>query len=152
MVRAEIFIEKPIEEVWQFIEMEFAKVFKCSPKQLLDKSIETKTHTFSGHEIAIKQRISKLEPNVRLEMESENTKDFVVTGYELTADSEGTFLATYEEGEGKESKIRSLNYKFMALPFLKNGSKKRLMRRLESMKYLIEGSGVENIEEGEIEL
>ena len=33
MLKEEIFIQKPIDEVWDFIVFEYAKSFKCSPSQ-----------------------------------------------------------------------------------------------------------------------
>lgn len=147
MLQAQIWIDKPIEEVWHFIELEFAKVFKCSPSKLLNQEIKSTARNFNGQEISIEQRVTVLEPNHLITIESINSKDRVFTSYELIKDEEGgTYLSTTEDGEGVTSKARSLNYKLMSLPIISRGSKKRLYKRLETMKYIIEG-GLEETEE-----
>ncbi|NLW15056.1 MAG: hypothetical protein GX038_02185 [Erysipelothrix sp.] len=150
MLKEEIFIEKPIEEVWEYIVLEYAKSFKCSPSQLKDKVLETKAKTFNNQEVSITQTVVALEEGVKIEVASENSKDYVVTGYELSADEDGTFLSTYEEGKGQNSTLRTLNYKLWTLPFLKKSSVRRLRQRLESIKGILEGTfevETENTEE-----
>lgn len=139
MLQAQIFIEKPVEEVWRFIELEFAKVFKCSPSKLLNQEIKSTARNFNGQEISIEQKVTVFEPNTKITIESINSKDRVFTSYELIADADGTFLSTTEDGHGVSSKARSLNYKLMSLPIISRGSRKRLLKRLETMKYIIEG-------------
>ncbi len=140
MLKEEIFIQKPIQEVWDYVVLEYAKSFKCSPSQLKDKEIESVAKTFNNQEVKIKQSVVTFEENTKIEVVSENAKDKVITGYTLTPDEDGTFLATYEQGEGKNSFFRSMNYKLWTLPILRNSSKKRLRHRLETIKGLIEGT------------
>lgn len=148
MLKEEIFIQKPIQEVWDFVVLEYAKSFKCSPSQLMGKEISTVTKNFSNQEFKITQRVSVFEDKQKIEVISENAKDKVITGYELTEDDDGTFLSTYEFGEGKDSILRSWNYKLWSLPLLRNSSKKRLRNRLETIKGLIEGTlDLEELEE-----
>lgn len=145
MIKEQIWIDKPLEDVWSFIEKEFAKAFKCSPSKLLNATTSVKTKTFSGHETTLKQTVSELQSLSRLVIVSENSKDRVFTGYEVVSDDEGgTFVTLYEQGEGIEKKSRSWNYTLMTLPIINRGSKKRLRRRLESIKYILEGNGDNN--------
>lgn len=139
MLKDEVFIEKPINEVWDYIVLEYAKSFKCSPSQLKEKEIESVARTFNNQEVKIRQKVITLEENKKIEVISENKKDKVTTGYELTEDVDGTYLSTYEMGEGKEGFLRSLNYKLWTLPILRNSSKKRLRHRLETIKAILEG-------------
>lgn len=140
MLKEEIFIQKPIQEVWDFVVLEYAKSFKCSPSQLLGKETKTVTKNFSNQEFKITQTVTVLDDLQKVEVVSESTKDKVTTGYELTDDEDGTFLSTYEFGEGKDSFLRSWNYKLWSMPLLRNSSKKRLRNRLETIKGLIEGT------------
>lgn len=145
MIKEQIWIGKTQEQVWSFIEMEFAKAFKCSPSKLLNSTTTTKTRTFSGHETSLKQVVSEHVPMERLVIVSQSSKDKVITGYELVSDGEkGTFVTLFEDGEGIEKKTRTWNYKLMTLPIINRGSKKRLRSRLESIKYILEGSGEED--------
>lgn len=141
MLKEEIFIAKPITDVWEFIITEYAKSFKCSPSQLMGKEMETTVPSFRNREIQIKQTVQALEVNKRIEVISENSRDLVTTGYELTEDKDGTFLMTYEKGQGKESMFRTWNYKLWTFPILRNSSLKRLRHRLEMIKSTIESKG-----------
>jgi|SRR5690554_2550155 len=141
MLKEEIFIAKPITDVWEFIINEYAKSFKCSPSQLMGKEMETTVPSFRNREIQIKQTVQALEVNKRIEVISENSRDLVTTGYELTEDKDGTFLMTYEKGQGKESMFRTWNYKLWTFPILRNSSLKRLRHRLEMIKSTIESKG-----------
>lgn len=138
MLKEEIFIAKPITDVWEFIVNEYAKSFKCSPSQLMGKEMETTVPSFGNREIKIKQTVQALEKNKRIEVVSENSRDLVTTGYELTADEDGTFLMTYEKGQGKDSVFRTWNYKLWTFPILRNSSLKRLRHRLDMIKDTIE--------------
>ncbi len=149
MLKEEIFIEKPVEEVWDYIVLEYAKSFKCSPSQLKDKVLETTAKTFNNKEVKISQKVVQFEENKLIEVLSENSRDKVTTGYSLTEDPDGTFLATYEIGEGQDGFLRSLNYKLWTLPFLRKSTVKRLRVRLETIKGLIEGTF--DLEQEEIE-
>ncbi len=140
MLKDEIFIAKPVEEVWDYIVLEYAKSFKCSPSQLSDKVLETTAKTFNNKEVKITQKVSILKENETIEVISENSKDKVATGYTLSSDPDGTFLGTYEKGEGQDSFLRTLNYKLWSLPILKKSSARRLRARLETIKGLIEGT------------
>lgn len=143
MIKEQIWIEKSQQEVWKFIEMEFAKAFKCSPSKLIEATTTVKTQTFTGKQTTLKQSISEVIANEKLVLVSENAKDRVETSYSLQSDEQekGTFLTLTEDGKGVEKKLRSWNYALMALPLLNRGSKKRLRRRLESIKYLLESNG-----------
>ncbi len=142
MIKEQIWIDKSQADVWGFIEKEFAKAFKCSPSKLMNATTTTKTRTFSGHETTLKQIVTEHEPMTRLVIVSENSKDRVITGYEVESDQEvGTFVTLFEDGEGIEKKSRSWNYKLMTLPIINRGSKKRLRKRLESIKYILESNG-----------
>lgn len=68
MLKDEVFIEKPVEEVWDFIVLEYAKSFKCSPSQLKDKTLETTAKTFNNQEVKISQRVVIFEENSKIEV------------------------------------------------------------------------------------
>ncbi|WP_166083058.1 hypothetical protein [Erysipelothrix anatis] len=141
MIKETIYIEKPIEEVWNFIELEFAKVFKTSPSKLLGKTIEAETMNFTGKVIAIRQEVTIQEKPHRLIIQSESGRDLVETEYILETDEAGTgtYLTASESGKGKKSTLRSLNYSLMSLPILRGSAKKKVRARIEGIKILVEG-------------
>lgn len=139
MIKETIYIEKPIDEVWNFVEMEFAKVFKTSPSKLIGKTITVETMNFTGKMFNIEQSITTQEKNKELILRSESGKDIVLCHYQFDADGEnGTYLTSFEDGEGKSSKLRTWNYTLMTLPILRGSSKKKLRRRLEGIKMMLE--------------
>lgn len=143
MLKEEIFIQKPIDEVWDFIVLEYAKSFKCSPSQLKGKTTESVARTFTNKEFKITQTVTEVIDKERIEVVSENNRDRVLTGYSLIEDEDGTFLTTYEKGEGKESRLRTWNYKLWSMPLLRRSTVKRLRQRVESIKYILEEEKVE---------
>ena len=68
MLKEEIFIEKPITDVWEFVITEYAKTFKCSPSQLEGKEVEATANSFSGKPVKIKQTVQIIEVNKRIEV------------------------------------------------------------------------------------
>lgn len=143
MLKETIFIEKPINEVWYFIEMEFAKAFKCSPKALLGKTTTVDSMNFTGKSITVSQVVTIHDNQSHFAFTSENSKDRVESHYVLEADPEGTYLTTYEIGTGVQSKMRTLNYQLFTLPILRGSTKKKLRRRLEGLKTMIESEEIE---------
>lgn len=145
MIKEQIWIEKPIEEVWAFVEKEFAKAFKCSPSKLTEATTTVKTKSFTGSEVVLNQSVTQLVRLEKITIQSVNGDDCVSSGYEFEADGEtGTFLSLFETGTNLSKKSKSLNYTIMSLPILNRGSKKRLRRRLESIKSLLESTGEQN--------
>lgn len=143
MVKETIFIEKPINEVWDFIELEFAKAFKCSPQALLGKTTTIDSMNFTGKTIKVNQEVIIHDKESHFAFVSLNSKDRVESHYEFSADPEGTYLTTYEIGSGVESKLRTWNYTLFTLPILRGSTKKKLRRRLEGLKSMMEGESVE---------
>lgn len=143
MLKETIFIEKPINEVWDFIEMEFAKAFKCSPQALLGKTTTADSMNFTGKPIKVNQVVTIHDKESHFAFTSENSKDRVESHYEFEADPEGTYLTTYEIGSGVQSKMRTWNYQLFTLPILRGSTKKKLRRRLEGLKAMIESEDVE---------
>lgn len=142
MIKETVFINKPLDEVWDFVEMEFAKAFKCSPKALLGKKTEIDSMNFTGKTIRVKQEVIIHDEKAHFAFVSENAKDRVESHYEFEADPEGTYLTTYEVGQGVDSKLRTWNYTLFTLPILNRSTKKKLRARLEGLKIMIEGDQV----------
>lgn len=138
MIKESIFINKPINEVWDFIEMEFAKAFKCSPQALLGKTTNAESMNYTGKSFKVHQVVTIHDKESHFAFTSENSKDLVESHYEFEADPEGTYLTTYEIGTGVDSKLRTLNYQLFSLPILRGSTKKKLRRRLEGLRAMIE--------------
>ena len=128
-----IWIDREVEEVWDFVELEFAKIFKCSPKKLSEKTLTIKR---GNKEIC--QSIKVQDKPHRLVLVSEDDSDLVETHYTFIEDNEGSFVSLYELGKGKKNVLRTLYYKAQNLPILKSKRKKKLRDRLYSIKYLME--------------
>ena len=147
MIKETVYIEKPLEEVWDYVHMEFAKSFKCSPSQLEGKEIKSKARTMNG-EIEIIQTATKVIPNELIEVVSIGGNTISTKIYEFVGDDEGTYLTTGEKGEGKDSFIKTMNYKILSLPILRNSTKKKMRQGLAYIKADLEGT-LEEILEGE---
>ena len=128
-----IYINKDIETVWDFVELEFAKVFKCSPKKLKGKQITVKR---KGKDLT--QTIIIHNKPHHLALLSEDDYDHVETHYQMLADEDGCFLTLHEFGKGKNNLLKTLFYKSQKLPIIHSRRKKQQRQRLESLKYLIE--------------
>ncbi|CAM3670383.1 hypothetical protein ERUR111494_06225 [Erysipelothrix urinaevulpis] len=129
-----VWINKSVDEVWDFVELEFAKVFKCSPKKLHEKTLKIK---HGGKEVI--QSIPVQERPNHLVLLSEDQDNVVETHYKFIADdNDGSFLEIYEEGKGKNSTGKTIMYKVLDLPLLRTKKRKRLRQRIESIKYFIE--------------
>jgi hypothetical protein len=139
MIKETVLIEKPLNEVWDFLIMELAKNFKCSPSQLEKKVLETKAESFRG-KVTIKQTVSEIRPMEFIEIISENEDTLARKIYELVEDDLGTHLTSGEDGEGKNSILRTWNYKLMSFPVLRNASKKKLRYGLLYIKDTLEGN------------
>lgn len=133
-----IWINKGQEEVWSFVVLEFAKAFKCSPRQL-----KTKKMVYKQGPKTITQSIPIQEKPHKLVLLSEDKNDQVETHYEFSKEDEGSFLSIYEVGKGKNSIFKTLYYKAQSLPLIRSRRSKRLRQRLESIKYLMEGEEFE---------
>ena len=139
MIRERIFIEKPISEVWDYVVLELAKSFKCSPSQLKGKEVKSTTQNF-GSSVEITQTVTELEPQEYVEIVSESSKTRAVKIYEFEADEDGTYLVTGEKGEGINSIFRTWNFRLLELPVLRNSTKKKLRFSLEYIKASLEGT------------
>lgn len=129
-----VWINKDIETVWDFVELEFAKAFKCSPKKLQEKELKLK---HGSKEII--QSIPVQDRPDHLVLLSEDDTDIVETHYKFYPDEiEGSYIEMYEIGKGKKSVFKTLFYKILDLPLLRTKKRKRLRTRLESIKYFLE--------------
>lgn len=148
MIKETVLIEKPINEVWDYIVMELAKSFHCSPSQLEGKVVETTAESFRG-KVTIKQSVSIVRPMEYIEIISENDDTLARKIYEFVEDEFGTHLTSGEAGEGKKSILRTWNYKLLSFPILRNSSKKKLRYGLMYIKDALEGNL--DVKEGENE-
>lgn len=133
-----IWINKNREAVWDFVVLEFAKAFKCSPRQLIKKEI-----VITRKSKKITQTVPIQDKPEKLVLVSEDEKERVETHYEFTEDEDGSFLSVYEVGRGKNNMFRTLFYKAQSLPILRSRRKKRTRQRLESIKYFMEQEELE---------
>lgn len=138
MIKDTIYINRPVEDVWKFIVEQFAFAFECSVDDLQNKKVNTETLNFTGKSTIVNQEITEVKPMEKLIMISENSKDIITSSYCVERDDQGTFLSMSEEGVGKKSKLRSLNFSVFTLPILRRGSKKKIRRKLETMKQMLE--------------
>lgn len=128
-----IWISKDVETVWDFIEMEFAKVFKCSPNKLKNQTMTVKQGKKKIH-----QKIIVHDRQSHLALLSEDKTNHVETHYKFYPEKEGSFLEMYEIGKGKNNPLVTFYYKITSLPLLRYRKKKRYRLRLESFKQTIE--------------
>ncbi|CAM3638355.1 hypothetical protein ERUR111494_04490 [Erysipelothrix urinaevulpis] len=138
MIKDTIYINRPVEEVWTFIVEQFALAFDCNIDDLEHQQVIADTINFTGKTTTVHQEITELKSMEKLVMKSENSKDIITSSYHVERDDEGTFLSVSEEGVGKDSKLRSLNFSVFTLPILRRGSKKKIRRKLETMKQMLE--------------
>ncbi|MDE8052118.1 hypothetical protein PT073_07375 [Erysipelothrix rhusiopathiae] len=130
MLKETVFIEAPLEEAWDRFELEFAKLFKCSPKKMLHREMKAKVKTMNGREIELKQRVIIHDRYKHFAFISENPKENVTTHYEFFQDKDGTFISSYDEKSKGEMVYR--------LPFVKQKVRKQLKGRLQQIKFMIE--------------
>lgn len=135
MLKDTVFIEKPRDEVWDFIVMEFAKAFKTSPSKIQEKTHKVKA---GKNRVDAQQRITVLEKPTLLKMETFSPRDIVTLTYELHDDEDGCFVTLIEEGKGNKNPIRTLAYSVRTLPLFRGRKKQVLRARLEAMKNIIE--------------
>lgn len=128
-----IWINRDIGTVWNFVELEFAKSFKCSPKKLINKK-----NVIKRGKKEITQSIIIQDKPHHLAILSEDKTDHVETHYEFLEDDEGSFLSLREFGKGKNSVFKTLYYKAQTLPIIRSKRKRQQRQRLESIKYLLE--------------
>lgn len=145
MIQDTIYIDQPVETVWNFVETEFAKVFQCNPKQLLGKKTQRETVLFSGKTVTLVQEVISQKQKEEFSYTSEHSKDIVTTVYRLESYETGTLLSLEEKGQGSKSKLRTANFTMFSLPILNRRVKKKIARQLEGIKSLIENEEDEEV-------
>lgn len=140
MIQEEVYIQRPLVEVWDFVVLEFAKVFKCSPSKIEGKSTITSAKTTGGTERKVTQTIKEVVLHEKIVLITKSDQDYVEMVYLFRADETGVFLSSYEIGTGEGSLFQKVGYKLMQLPVLRNSTKKRLRSRLLTIKGILEGT------------
>ncbi|CAM2731388.1 hypothetical protein [Erysipelothrix tonsillarum] len=130
MLKETVFIEAPLDKTWERVELEFAKIFKCSPKKMLHREMKTKIKSISGRELEIKQRVIIHDRYKHFAFVSENPKEHVTTHYEFFEDKDGTYITSYDEKEKG-----GFMYK---MPFVRQKVKRQLKGRLQQIKSMVE--------------
>lgn len=137
MIKGSIIINKPIEEVYKSVEMQFAKTFKTSPSKLPGATVKSKTQ-LTKKPIDIVQKMVNVVPQELMSFETENEADIVTTTYYFTDLDEVTRVSLTEQARGVKSKARTVIYGIMSLPVLNMGSKRKVNQRLQGLKAFIE--------------
>lgn len=140
MIQEEVYIQRPLIDVWDFVVLEFAKVFKCSPSKIEGRSTTTYAKTTSGAERKVIQTIKEVVLHEKIVLITKSDHDYVEMVYLFKDDENGVFLSSYEIGKGQGSFFQKIGYKLMQLPILRNSTKKRLRSRLLTIKGILEGT------------
>lgn len=138
-MQAQVIVEKSPEQVWDFLIEQLGSSYG-GKEQLEGKETSLETWNFLSQKIQVKQRVSKLIPNSKIQLETTSSHDIVNTTFELIQNAEHTILVLQEEAQGSSKQYRIWNYKLMSLPILRRGTIKKLNDRLNRIKMMIERS------------
>ncbi len=142
MVSASIMVCKDVKTVWQKIETEFCKAFKCNIDNLINKRITHKTTSYTGSPIEVNQEVIEYNPGESIAINSEKGDDVVTSRYLVeTVTDTATRVTLTITSENRKSVLKHWNFKLMSLPVLKSGTKRRIRLQLNGLKTIIENEG-----------
>lgn len=132
-----ILIYKNIHEVYGAVEDSLRKALKLKGPLLDQESIY---HMLSlKGERKVRQVITEVEENKLLSFVSYLGQDQVKTTYSFRDKGDGFTYVQLKEEATSDSLIRKYNYLLFSLPVLSSGAKKKLQKKLESLKQMLEG-------------
>ena len=132
-----ILIYKNIHEVYGAVEDSLRKALKLKGP-LLDKESIYHMPSLKG-ERKVRQVITEVEENRLLSFVSYLGQDQVKTTYSFRDKGNGFTYVQLKEEATSDSLIRKYNYLLFSLPVLSSGAKKKLQKKLESLKQMLEG-------------
>ena len=132
-----ILIYKNIHEVYGAVEGSLRKALKLKGP-LLDQESIYHMPSLKG-ERKVRQVITEVEENKLLSFVSYLGQDQVKTTYSFRDKGDGFTYVQLKEGATSDSLIRKYNYLLFSLPVLSSGAKKKLQKKLESLKQMLEG-------------
>jgi len=142
MVSNSITIPRDIETVWNTIEAEFRKAFKCQGKELLGRRTTIKTRSYFGSPITVSQEVIEYAPREAIAIKSVNRDDVLISRYRLEALADDCCRVTLSvQGRNEKSKLKTWNYWVMSLPVFRSGARKRLAIQLQRLKEFILAGG-----------
>lgn len=144
MVSRSIIINKDHSAVWEKIQGEFCKTFKCKASELMNGKASIKTKSSSGKPLRLYQAVADFQPQRSITVDSITGDNIVSSTYLVEIERPGSSKVTLSvEGNNYKSRFRSLVYKIMDLPFLQKGTASRLDLQLRRLKHSIENEAVE---------
>lgn len=132
-----ILIYKNIHEVYGAVEDSLRKALKLKGP-LLDQESIYHMPSLKG-ECKVRQVITEVEENKLLSFVSYLGQDQVKTTYSFRDKGDGFTYVQLKEEATSDSLIRKYNYLLFSLPVLSSGAKKKLQKKLESLKQMLEG-------------
>lgn len=132
-----ILIYKNIHEVYGAVEGSLRKALKLKGP-LLDQESIYHMPSLKG-ERKVRQVITEVEENKLLSFVSYLGQDQVKTTYSFRDKGDGFTYVQLKEEATSDSLIRKYNYLLFSLPVLSSGAKKKLQKKLESLKQMLEG-------------
>lgn len=132
-----ILICKDIKEVYSAVEDSLRKALKIKGPLLHQESIYSMP-SLKG-ERKVRQVVTEVEENKLLSFVSFLGQDQVKTTYSFREEGDGFTHVRLKEEATSESPLRKYNYLLFSLPVLGSGAKKKLQRKLHSLKQMLEG-------------
>ena len=132
-----ILIYKNMHEVYGAVEDSLRKALKLKGP-LLDQESIYHMPSLKG-ERKVRQVITDVEENRLLSFVSYLGQDQVKTTYSFRDKGNGFTYVQLKEEATSDSLIRKYNYLLFSLPVLSSGAKKKLQKKLESLKQMLEG-------------
>lgn len=132
-----ILIYKDLQEVYSAVESSLRKAMKIQG-ELLNKESIYQMPTLKG-EKKVRQIVTEEEKNKVLSFVSFLGKDQVKTTYSFRDEGDGFTHVRLKEEATSVSLLRRYNYLLFSLPILSSGAKKKLQRKLQSLKQMLEG-------------
>lgn len=132
-----ILIYRNIQEVYGAVEDSLRKAMKLKGPLLQQETIYSMPSLKGDRKV--RQVVTAAEENKVLSFVSFLGQDQVKTTYSFRDEGDGfTYVALKEEATS-DSILRRYNYMLFSLPILSSGAKKKLQRKLQSLKQILEG-------------
>lgn len=137
-MKKSIIIDKPVDVVFDYVQMEFAKAFKCSPQKLLNKQLKLSQKNNRNYMVDMVQVIVKHDKNQAIVFTNTTKADIITVQYLFEGQGEFTQLTIIETSQGNDSIIHSLYHTLNRLPLISLPIKSRIQTKLEQLKDQIE--------------
>ncbi|HBS91159.1 MAG TPA: hypothetical protein DEA51_01680 [Erysipelotrichaceae bacterium] len=138
MVKDNIYIEKDIDTVYQFVEKALCQTFKTSPGKLLNRKHTHQLSSGRNKGVKFEQTVIAQLKNETLAFTSTFSDDMITTTYVFEAYEDGGTFVTLMEDARSSKTFRNYNYKLLSLPILRGMSLKKIRMQLARLKVTIE--------------